>query len=362
MRLHSRSIRLAPPLVCALALALAAAGAASAQQAPPEQSGMQPVIPGRPFPLGSFANLNAEAGGAEIIDMSQYLGKRPVLLHYWIPGNTWSEDVLVELQSLVKEIGEERIALFGVAVPRPGRDESAIRARIQEKGIAVPVLSDKDFRIGKQLRIAMVPNISIIDRTGSLRLTNGASLSQVLGYKLDLAGVIRRTAEKGDLMTYGYLDPYYPVRELEGEQAPDFKAPLLSTKVEQRWHSMIDATKVNVLIFWSVDCPHCRTSLPEINTWLKSNPDGVNVVSCATARDESIRTRTAEFCRINDFKFPTLIDEASSIGDLYRVTSTPTIVIVRPDGVVDSAIVSGHQDFGKTIEKKKKELLGAPSS
>ena len=163
-------------------------------------------------------------------------------------------------------------------------------------------------------------------------------------------------------MTYGYLDPYYPVRELEGEQAPDFKAPLLSTKVEQRWHSMIDDTKVNVLIFWSVDCPHCRTSLPEINTWLKSNPDGVNIVSCASVHDESIRTRTAEFCKINAFEFPTLVDESSTIGDLYRVTSTPTIVIVGPDGVVDSAIVSGHQDFGKTIEKKKKELLGAPSS
>jgi hypothetical protein len=40
------------------------------------------------------------------------------------------------------------------------------------------------------------------------------------------------------------------------------------------------------------------------------------------------------------------------------VTTTPTIVIIGPDGVVDSALVSGHSDFVQTIEEKRKKLLG----
>ena len=125
------------------------------------------------------------------------------------------------------------------------------------------------------------------------------------------------------------------------------------------WHGLLDEDKLNVLIFWSVDCPHCRESLPAINEWLKQNPEGVNVVSCVSIADSAAMAKTREFCKLNDFRFPTLVDDDMSIGDLYGVTTTPTIVIMGPDGVVDSSIVSGNLDFGARIEKKKRELLNS---
>jgi peroxiredoxin len=324
-----------------------------------ESSSAQPVVPGGLFPASTFANLNAAAGGNEQIDLAQYLGKKPIILYYWIATNSRSEKLFLQLQDLVQDVGADHLALFGVAVPRPpALGEEKIRERLGALGIRVPVLDDAGFRIGKQLLINSVPNITVIDAGGRLRLSNGASLAQVLGYELDLGQAIRRTAETGQLMTYGYLDRYYPVRELEGEKCPDFTAPLLKDSVERRWHSLLDDSKVNVLIFWSVDCGHCRKSLPEINAWLKGNPDGVNVVSCASVTSETVKTKTREFCELNDFRFLTLVDGDAEISDLYRVTSTPTIVIIRPDGVVDSAIVSGHSDFVEAIEKRRKKLLG----
>jgi len=325
-----------------------------------ERSSAQPVVPGGLFPASTYANLNAAAGGAEKIDLAHYLGKKPVILYYWIATNTRSEQLFLQLQDLVQDVGTDRIALFGVAVPRPpALGEDQIRERLSALGIRVPVLNDEGFRLGKQLLVNSVPNITVIDTGGRLRLSNGASLSQVLGYKLDLGQAIRRTAETGQLMTYGYLDRYFPVRELEGAKCPDFTAPMLEDSVERRWHSLLDDSKVNVLIFWSVDCGHCRKSLPEINAWLKGDPGGVNIVSCASVTSETVKTKTREFCKLNDFRFPTLVDSNAEISDLYRVTTTPTIVIIGPDGVVDSAIVSGLSDFVGTIEKRKKTLLGA---
>ncbi len=163
-------------------------------------------------------------------------------------------------------------------------------------------------------------------------------------------------------MTYGRLDRYYPVRELEGEICPDFEAPLLQTNTVQQWHGLIDDAKVNVLIFWSVDCPHCRTSLPEISKWLEQHPEDVNVVSCANVDSVETMTKTREFCESNELRFPTLVDTQAKVGDLYKITSTPTIVIIGPDGVVDSSIVSGYSDFGITIENKKQELLKSGGS
>jgi thiol-disulfide isomerase/thioredoxin len=337
-----------------LLAALCAAAPAPAQEAPAVP--LRPLLPGTAFPAGSHGNLNAGAGGPETIDLSQVLGRKPVVLVYWIPQNPRAEALLQELQAMAAELGD-RVAIYGVAVPRPHIPEATIRERIATLGLTLPVLKDENFVIGQRLRVASVPNVSIIDKGGLLRLTNGASLKQVLGYKLTLKDAILRAAETGNLMSYGYLDRYFPVQELEGERCPDFKAPLLTTSVEQRYHSMLDETKLNVLIFWSVDCPHCREYLPEIAGWLKAHPEGVNVVTAATINDETGKTKTREFCELNGFDFPTLIDDNSTISKLYQVTTTPTILIIGPDGVVDTAITSSYTSFAEKIEQKKRELL-----
>jgi thiol-disulfide isomerase/thioredoxin len=112
-------------------------------------------------------------------------------------------------------------------------------------------------------------------------------------------------------------------------------------------------------VVWSVDCPHCRQSLPEIDAWVKEHPNAVNVVSAAFVDDDATETKTREYCSSNAFAFPTLVDRDRSAREQFRVTSTPTIVIIRPDGVVDSVLLTGYGDFGATIEKKRSEL--APS-
>ena len=322
-----------------------------------DRSAAPPVLPGDLFPAATFANLNAGAAGPDSIDLAAFLGKKPVILYYWIATSQRSEELFLELQELVGDLGPDRLSLFGVAVPRPDVGTAVIQERIKELGIRVPVLDDTDFQVGRQLNVSSVPSISILDAEGRLQLTNGASLTQTLGYQLDLEQAIRRVAETGDLMTHGRLDRYYPVTELEGEMCPDFEAPLIETNVVQQWHGLLDDEKVNILIFWSVDCPHCRKSLPEISKWLEQHPDDANVVSCAHVNSVEAMTKTREFCESNGLRFPTLVDNQARVGNLYKVTTTPTIVIMGPDGVVDSSITSGYADFGVTIESKKRKLL-----
>jgi thiol-disulfide isomerase/thioredoxin len=316
-----------------------------------------PIQFGEPFAAGAFVNVNRQAGGPANVDLDQTLGTKPVLLYYWIAGNPRADEVFQQVQALADELGSEKLALYGVVFQRNERDVKAVADRVVSLGIKVPVLNDEGFRLGKRLRVQSVPNVTIFDVEGRLRLTNGASLIQGLEYKMDLTAAIRRVAETGTLGTYGFLGRYYPVKELVGKKCPDFKAPLLGNSIEQRWSSMLSDDKVNLLIFWSIDCPHCRKSLPEINTWLKANGEGVNVVSAAKVTDEVTKIKTKEFCDINEFVFPTLADQDLQIAGLYQVTTTPTILIIRPDGVVDSVMLSTEKDFGKTVEAKKKSLL-----
>jgi thiol-disulfide isomerase/thioredoxin len=334
------------------------ATASPAVSQPGAQAKVAPAEFGEVFPAGTFENFNHSAGGAPTIDLSRVVGKRPVVFYYWIAGNPFSDETFTELQALADEVGPTKLALYGVAVERPGLGEDRIQERIRALKIHVPVLNDDGFKIGQLLQVRHVPSISVLDAEGRLRLANAGSLKQPLEYKMEVETAIRRVATKGTLGTYGPMPRWYPVKELIGQPCPDFQAPVLGATEVRTWSDILDGDKITVLMFWSVDCPHCREALPELNEWLKANDtDGISFVGAARIDNEAIRVKTEEFCDAKGFVFPTLIDEGNHIGDQFRIVSTPTFVIVGPDGMIDSVLLRGDTDLGKKFQAKRNELL-----
>jgi peroxiredoxin len=334
-------------LSCIAALGLVAPALAQGEKVPAAAFGA-------PFPVATFKNLNPSAGGA-MFDLATVVGKKPVVFCYWISGHTRSEKMLLDMQALVDEIGTDKVALLAVATERPGREAAAITARAQELGVKIPVLNDVGFVLGQRLVVQTVPNVAMLDSDGTLKLSNGAALIQTVEYKMDLAKVVRRAAETGAVGMYGQLPRYYPVEELVGSKCPDFKAPEVADGIVRRFYSLFDPEEVNVLVFWSVDCPHCKTTMPKINDWLKQNPEGINLISIGNAANDAQKTKTKEFCQFHKFEFPTLVDKDRKLAEMFNVTATPTMLIIRPDGVIDSVVVQGN--FSQAFEKKKKELL-----
>ena len=315
-----------------------------------------PVDFGEVYPAGTFENLNAGAGGAPSIDLSAVIGRKPVVFCFWQTGFRRSEQVFTELQKLTDELGTARILLYGILPESSAADRATVRARLQELRIHVPVLLDKDYAFSYRLGVLRPPFLSILDGDGRLRLSGGASLRQPLEYKLTVADAIRRVATTGSLGTYGTLPAYYPVVEMVGRKVPDFEAPGIADRKPRRWSSMLDPRRPTVLVFWSVDCPHCRVSLPQINQWMKAHPGDVNMISAAKVTNETMRAKTEEFVRLQGLVFPTLADENLKLGDAFQIISTPTVVIVRPDGVVDSVLTAVDAGFTKTLETKARQL------
>ena len=354
----------------AAVLAIAAAGILLAQSGrllagPLGAPGLAPVAPvdfGGAFPAAKFANLNDAPGQPATIDLAAYLGKKPIVFVYWMAGNPRAEKILLDTQAAVDKAGSDKVAFLPVAAPPFGStDVGPVTARTAALKLKAPVLNDEGFRLLQQLQVHAVPNIAIVDAEGKLRMSNGGSLTQSLEYKLDVEGAIRRVATTGRLGTYGALSTYYPATELVGKKCPDFDAPLINDVVARSLSSMLASDKVNVLIFWSVDCPHCKVSLPKLNDWLKDHAAGMNVISAARVTDDATKVRTAEYCRISGFSFPTFVDKDMQIGATFQVISTPTVVVIRPDGVVDSVLLSGETDLGAALEAKKRAILKTPA-
>ena len=357
----------AASLFAALLVAVAASRAQTPAQAPAPAppaglAAVQPVQFGDSVPAAKFTNLNAATGQPASIDLATYLGKKPMVFIYWMANNPRSEKILQETEAVCDTLGDKVACLSFAAPPYGSSDTTPLKTRVAELKMKTPVLYDEGFRILQELAVHSVPNIAIVDTQGKLRLSNGGSLKQTLEYKLDVEGAIKRVAATGKLGTYGILQQYYPVTELVGKKCPNFDAPLVSDGVSRSFASMLSSTKLNVLVFWSVDCPHCKASLPKLNDWLKGHQDGMNVIGAARVTDDATKTRTAEYCRISGFVFPTFVDKDMAIGGQYQVISTPTIVVIRPDGIVDSVLLSGETDLGQALEAKKREILKSPGT
>lgn len=338
-------------------LLLAATLAAAAPVGAPPAPQVQPVAPGTVLPAWTYTNLNEGVGGPQKIDLAAVLAKKPVVFCYWLPGEKRNERVLQELQSLCASLGPDKLALYGVVNPDLGGSEDQFRTRIRDLKLQIPVLRDQGFRLNQQLSVNSFPAIAIVDKEGKLRLANAGSLKQSLEYKMEVDTAIRRAATTGQLGTYGVLERYYPATELVGKPSPDFEATALSDGIPRQWSSVLSRSKVNVLVFWSVDCPHCRQSLPKFSEWLRTNGDGLNVFGAARVANDAIRTKTEEFCKLNRIVFDNLIDKDFEVSSLYNIVSTPTMVIIRPDGVVDSIVLTGEPDFSQLFQAKRKALL-----
>ena len=324
------------------------AGKAPAVPQPPKQA-----VVGEVFEGGVFDNVNP-AGGPLKIDLRDVIGRKPIVLCYLKPGIGRAEQVFLELQKAAEEAGLQKLLLYGVVPEETDREQA--RTRLAELKVRVPVLRDTGYRLLTQLGILRLPSIAVLDAGGRLRLAHGASLRQTLEYKLDLEAALRRLAGSGEIGTYGILPPYYPAVEMVGKKVPDFEAAVLGEGKNRRWSSLLDPSRLNVLVFWSVDCPHCRESLPQINDWLKQHPGQVNLVSAARVGSEAERVKTEEFIKAKGFLFPTLADENFKIADALMVTATPTMMILRADGTVDTVLLSGDPSFARMFEEKRKEL------
>lgn len=336
----------------------------SAQAAkPPAITRVSRVAVGEVFPGYVYKDLNPASGTGGRVNLGEVIGKKPVIFLYWIPGNARAERLFEDIRKVVEEAGANKAAFYGIVKQRPGMEAPQIAEKVRDLKLSVPILDDEEFRLGQQLSVQAVPSLAILDAEGRLRLANAANLKQVLEYNMDVEAALRRVVSKGTLGNYGILPRYFPVDELIGKKCPDFEAPMVGDGAMRKWSSVLDPKRINVLVFWSVDCPHCKKSLPEINDWLKQHPQGVNLVAAASVPDDVTRTRTEEYCRLNSFVFPTFVDRNMQIGELFQVTSTPTVLIIRPDGVVDS-VLHGEADFAAAFESKRKELLvgGGPKS
>jgi peroxiredoxin len=319
-----------------------------------------PVSPGRPLPdMEGLKKVNGAAGppAAEFLDFSlgEFSNGKYLLLFYWMVGDPGSEDNLKSVAQWVSE--KDDITLVGIVPPRGGGG-TAVAERARSLGLDIPIIWDEGYRMQRTIRAATVPYIAVVDPGRIVRVMGAYNLKHKIIGDITLARYLETAIAGGGHPTVSQVPRHYPVTELINEPFIDFTLNTVLENKLLRFSDHIGDGKLTLLIFWSVDCGHCKVEIPELNEYYRKHRDLMDMVGIVKLPTEDIRQRTADYINAHKISFPNVVDRSQKVFGQYRVRTTPTTVVVNPQGRVESVLIGAavdlDEELGALIAKLKK--------
>jgi peroxiredoxin len=346
-----------------LRVLITALGACVLAAATPIGARQQRVEPGAPFPPLKLQVVRSGAEGTSPLDLSGVLGKRPLLVCYLALGEPLGEEALTLLQERAAGEWKGKVEVLGALRPGPG-GAAPVRERLSLLGVDLPVAMDGDFTLGAALGATTSPSFTLVDKGGTLRVSDARSLRHELPTGETLQQAVDAAARGGPVPTVLKMPRHYPATELVGAPAPDFILPQFEGRERLKLSERLAAgngKKMVALLFWHPNCKHCKQAMPGIVTGWKTWQQYIDVVSVVALKNENEVVNARDTIRAHGMTFPVLRDEGRRVTELYKVVSTPSMFFVRPDGRVDSVYTKGDVNYVPVFSAKLRSILGVAS-
>jgi thiol-disulfide isomerase/thioredoxin len=295
-------------------------------------------------------------------DLGRVVGRRPLVICYLATGEPKGEETLLQLQARMKGGWAGKVEALG-AVRFGDAAAAEVAARMSLLGIDLPVILDDGFALGRKLGTTTSPSLTLVDRSGVLKVADARSLKQEALPGTRIADLVDKAARGEPVPTIARLERYYPVTELVGESYPDFMLKQFqgTARVKLSDRFTPGAKKIVAVLFWHPNCPHCKKLMPGIVSGYETYKEFVDLVSVVALKDGAESRNAADTIRNHKMTFPVLEDEGRRIHEIYKIVSTPTMIFIRPDGVVDSAYTNGDVNYLPVFSAKLRSILGQPS-
>ncbi len=314
MKFNSRALQVILIAACFVAFAAADAGAV--------------LLPGQD--IGTF---KVEKDGGGEVDLG-YVG-HPYVLCFFVAGRSEDGDELEYLRDMLKNKKFRDYEMIMITRGKDDREKTLARDFMKKRNIKGTLLFDSKSLVARRLGTLQFPSFFIVDGDGALQSIGLNSVNSTLR---------KRTFEEflamvADGKTIPFID-MIPMNEaskeanaLIGKKAPDFGIPDQNGEM----HSLSDYRGKNlILMYWGLDCPHCRRELPKMENFYKNNEAGYNVKILSVTRtgNDANKKRLKELIMQNMLTFPVLEDAAGKVMVDYGVKFVPAIYFINEKGVV----------------------------
>lgn len=132
------------------------------------------------------------------------------------------------------------------------------------------------------------------------------------------------------------------------EVAPAFELPMLGADTRVELASL--AGKTVVIDFWATWCTPCEFQVPALNAFRDAHRSEPDVALFGISVDTAGPDVVAAWASEKGVRYPILV-QGEDVAYDYAVEGFPTVVVIRPDGTIDS------RHAGLIQERKLEETL-----
>ena len=113
------------------------------------------------------------------------------------------------------------------------------------------------------------------------------------------------------------------------------------------------------LAFFKVSCPVCQMTFPYLERLYRKNA-GSKVQLVGVSQDP--KADTEAFMKEYGITFPTALEETSkyTVSNAYGLTNVPTVLVIAPDGTIESSSVGWYKPDMEALNKKMAQSAGKP--
>ena len=134
-----------------------------------------------------------------------------------------------------------------------------------------------------------------------------------------------------------------------GDVAPEFELRGLRGEVLML-AALRAAEKPIMLLFTDPDCAPCTAMLPEIRRWQKEYDEQLTIALVSRGTVEANRAKSTEHGLRG-----LLLQDDWEVSEAYEVESTPSAVLVLPDGTIGSPVLEGADSISALLEYAMRE-------
>ena len=133
-----------------------------------------------------------------------------------------------------------------------------------------------------------------------------------------------------------------------GEQMPAFKVTTLDGTLMES--EEITGNRPLFLVFWATWCPNCKREIPHINKLAEEfglkggKGKGMEFLGVNVGVNDSEK-KVRRYVKKYTMDYPIYFDNNSNLTKMFKVSGTPTIIIVDKSGIVRYRDVSPPEDL-----------------
>ena len=288
------------------------------------------------------------------------LANTVTVLDFFAPNCGYCGKQLPRVEGIRKTYADKGVRFIAVGeTMRKKFTDDEYKAKLAEFGFAGELAIDPDNKVGRMFQIRGFPSMVVLGKTGkveSVNVGNIADLEEKLTGQLDALLAGTPIPEKYVGKPRPRTKKQRPAEELVGKPAPGFE---LTTTAGQKLSKETLAGKVAVLDFFAPNCGYCGKQIPRVEEIRKTYKEkGVEFVAVGeTMRkkfgDDEYQAKLDQF----GFKGALAIDPDNKVGQLFKATGFPTMVILGKTGKVEAVNVGNLGDLEDRMKGQLDALL-----